>query len=84
MNLLVWGMPVDVIGDRVGFSDSGACSFLMLHSSKLTRLPVKNNRSYFPMSRHMTHSGLTAKPSDFSLGFVTKHLFEFSQVVDNQ
>jgi len=32
----------------------------------------------------MTHSDLTAKPSDFSLGLVTKHLFEFSQVVDNQ
>jgi hypothetical protein len=32
----------------------------------------------------MKHSDLTAKPSDFPLDLVTKHLFESSQIIDNE
>ena len=77
-------MPIDFTGDRLGFCDSGARIFVMPHSSKLTRLPVKNNCSSFPMHRPMNHSDLTIKPSDFSLELVTNEILLGAQTIDNQ
>jgi len=36
------------------------------------------------MDRHMNHSNLTEKPSDFSLELVTNEILLDAQTVDNQ